>query len=72
LTNILGFYSIALAGFELEGRTRSVSSRLRSGSDYAPKTEASRTNLALPDELLEFQRQWHSVTPVNKSRGGTA
>jgi integrase len=31
------------------------------------KTEASRTNLPLPEELMELLRQWHSVTPFNKS-----
>ena len=28
--------------------------------------EASRTNLPLPDELLDLLRQWHSITPFNK------
>jgi integrase len=31
------------------------------------KTEASRTNLPLPEELMDLLRQWHSVTPFNKS-----
>lgn len=31
------------------------------------KTEASRTNLPLPDELLELLRQWHSASPYNKA-----
>ena len=26
------------------------------------KTEASRTNLPVPEEVLELLRQWHSVT----------
>jgi integrase len=30
------------------------------------KTEASRTNLPLPDELMDLLRQWHSITPFNK------
>jgi integrase len=30
------------------------------------KTEASRTNLPLPDELMDLLRQWHSVSPFNK------
>jgi integrase len=31
------------------------------------KTEASRTNLPIPDELVDLLRQWHSVTPFNKA-----
>lgn len=31
------------------------------------KTEASRTNLPLPEELMDLLRQWHSVSPFNKS-----
>jgi integrase len=30
------------------------------------KTEASRTNLPLPDELLDLLREWHSISPFNK------
>jgi len=30
------------------------------------KTEASRTNLPLPDELMDLLRQWHSISPFNK------
>jgi integrase len=30
------------------------------------KTEASRTNMPIPDELLKLLRQWHSMTPINK------
>lgn len=30
------------------------------------KTEASRTNLPLPEELMDLLRQWHSVSPFNK------
>jgi integrase len=31
------------------------------------KTEASRTNLPLPKELMDLLRQWHSINPFNKS-----
>jgi integrase len=31
------------------------------------KTEASRTNLPLPEEVLELLRQWRSTTPYNKA-----
>ena len=31
------------------------------------KTEASRTNLPIPDELLELLRQWRSISPYNKA-----
>ncbi len=31
------------------------------------KTEASRTNLPMPDELVDLLRQWQSVTPFNKA-----
>ena len=31
------------------------------------KTEASRTNLPIPEELLDLLRQWHSITPYNKT-----
>ncbi len=30
------------------------------------KTEASRTNLPLPEELMDLLRQWHSISPFNK------
>ena len=30
------------------------------------KTEASRTNLPLPEELMDLLRQWHSVSPFDK------
>jgi integrase len=30
------------------------------------KTEASRTNLPIPDELMDLLRQWHSTSPYNK------
>ena len=30
------------------------------------KTEASRTNLPLPEEVLGLLRQWHSITPYNQ------
>ncbi len=30
------------------------------------KTEASRTNLPLPDELMDLLRQWKSITPFSK------
>ena len=31
------------------------------------KTEASRTNLPMPDELVDLLRQWQSVTPFDKA-----
>jgi integrase len=31
------------------------------------KTEASRTNLPLPEELMDLLRQWLSISPFNKS-----
>jgi len=30
------------------------------------KTEASRTNLPIPDELMDLLRQWHSISPYNR------
>jgi integrase len=30
------------------------------------KTEASRTNLPMPEEVLELLRQWRSITPYNQ------
>ena len=30
------------------------------------KTEASRTNLPIPDELMDLLRQWHSISPHNR------
>jgi len=30
------------------------------------KTEASRTNLPLPEEVLGLLRKWHSITPYNQ------
>jgi integrase len=32
------------------------------------KTEASRANLPLPEEVAELLRQWHSITPYNQPR----
>lgn len=32
------------------------------------KTEASRTNLPLPEELLKLLHQWRSITPYNQPR----
>jgi integrase len=30
------------------------------------KTEASRTNLPLPEEVLDLLREWHTITPYNR------
>jgi integrase len=51
---------------DLENRTVSFRRGFVQGRITPLKTEASRTNLPLPEELVDLLRQWHSVTPFNK------
>jgi integrase len=51
---------------DLQNRTVSFRRGFVQGRIMPLKTEASRTNLPLPDELMGLLRQWHSITPYNK------
>ena len=52
--------------FDLEERVVSFRCGFVQGRITPLKTEASRTNLPLPEEVLALLRQWHSITPYNQ------
>ena len=52
--------------FDLAERVVSFRRGFVQGRITPLKTEASRTNLPLPEEVLALLRQWHSITPYNQ------
>ena len=63
----IGLLRDGLLDLDLKNQTVSFRRGFVQGRITPLKTEASRTNLPMPDELVELLLQWHSVTPFNKA-----